>query len=198
MPGRAASGAALDPELAAHHRGRTRVPMDLSQHLCPLFSNLFEIGRLLYLRSDFNSSQTDFNSMSEFQIGRLLWEDFRSQIRRPISDSTSPGWRDVRFQKRGDNSGGDEPTSDVWRRPISKKREKMTSQIVACNNNILVRFAIGRLRRPISKNNGERRVPRIYHLQGLQSDPCGARRLRESTHPLAARPVAGYFPQKSL
>ena len=112
MPGRAASGGVLAPELAAHHRGRTRVPMDLSQHLCPLFSNLFEIGRLLYLRSDFNSSQTDFNSMSEFQIGRLLWEDFRSQIRRPISDSTSPGWRDVRFQKRGENSGGDE-TSDV-------------------------------------------------------------------------------------
>ena len=34
MPGRAASGAALDPELAAHHRGRTRVPLGTLGQRC--------------------------------------------------------------------------------------------------------------------------------------------------------------------
>jgi len=46
---------------------------------------------------------------------------------------------------------------------------------------IRVRFEIGRLRRPISKKNETMRVPRIHHLQGLWSDPCGARQLQGVT-----------------
>jgi len=96
MPGRAASGGALAPEPAARHRGRTRVPTDYSQPLCPLFFTLFEIGRLLFLRSHFNSMSA-FKSDGRRPISFGETSDLRLDVSRvercPISKKGGQQWR---------------------------------------------------------------------------------------------------------
>jgi len=95
--------------------------------------------------------------------------------------------------------------TDIWdvgshqighlRRPIWRDPTSHTSDFKSDILDILVRFEIGRVRRPISQNNGKMRPHRIHHLHGLLSNPFNCSGTKAP--PLAARLVAGLFPQKS-
>jgi len=65
MPGRAASGAALAPEPAALHRGRTPGPTDFSEFFFPLFCSLF-------LRSDVSYKWLWVKSINDVASSALM------------------------------------------------------------------------------------------------------------------------------
>jgi len=170
MPGRAASAGALAPQPAACHRGRTRVPTDYCHSVSNPFSHFFSGSYWDFLRSDVCRHPISHRRAC---LGHRFPPFFENgplpsrETSKPESDVSSTETTDLRLDiecpKRGDirsqksgKKGGKGDGYNPWEIGVSDVRSGQ----------------IGRLRRPIWREKGEKGVTLTSNRWGLWSDLC--------------------------